>query len=163
MARLVELSGHPAVLPQAVELVEEYVRLPDAWHGTPPIDLPVWFREELAQFPGEAMPPRGEVVVGFSSTAAVAVGLLVPFTEQVVEMKRLYVRIESRRTGIGRLLVGRLVDNARAFGYEKLVLDVMTERHDAVRLYTSLGFVPAEPYRTYEALSVELTSLAMEL
>jgi ribosomal protein S18 acetylase RimI-like enzyme len=161
--RLVELGTNPTVLPSAIELVEEYVRLPDAWHGSVPKELPIWFQTELAQFPGDASPPTGEVVVGLLSDAAVSVGLLRPVADSVAEIKRFYVRAEARRRGIGRSMAELLINRARSLGYERLMLDVMTDRETAVRLYRSVGFTDAHPYRTYPSLDVALTTLGMDL
>ena len=64
---------------------------------------------------------------------------------------------------MGRSMVEHLISRARAFRYELLLLDVMTERQSAVCLYKSCGFVPTPPYRTYEAFDPDLTTLGLDL
>lgn len=65
---------------------------------------------------------------------------------QVCEMKRLYVLPEGRGTGAGRLLCERLLDDARALGFSKMLLDSLRRLEVAVALYERLGFTEIEPY-----------------
>ncbi|HWD24316.1 MAG TPA: GNAT family N-acetyltransferase [Acidimicrobiales bacterium] len=163
MIRLAALSGEPAIAAEALALVEEYLRLPDAWRGNPPEELPRWFRDELSNFPGDAAPPTGEVVVAFLDAAAAGVGLLRPLSGQIVEMKRVYVRASARRVGAGKAIVQRLIERARLLGYRELVLDVMPERRAAMQLYQSLGFTPIDAYRMYPSSDFRLNAFGIEL
>lgn len=47
---------------------------------------------------------------------------------------------DARGQGLARLVVGALVDDARAAGVEQLVLEVRGNNHGAESLYRSLGF-----------------------
>lgn len=51
-----------------------------------------------------------------------------------------YVERTSRGQGIGRQLLDRLVELARAAGYHKMVLAALARNHAGVGLYTSAGF-----------------------
>jgi ribosomal protein S18 acetylase RimI-like enzyme len=52
-----------------------------------------------------------------------------------------YVTAACRGRGMGRALMGGLLDRARACpGLEQIILTVTTEQTAAVRLYASLGF-----------------------
>jgi GNAT superfamily N-acetyltransferase len=62
-------------------------------------------------------------------------------------MKRLYVRPGDRGRGLGRILVERLIADARAIGYERMRLDtVEAAMRDAVVLYRQMGFKEIAPY-----------------
>lgn len=52
------------------------------------------------------------------------------------------VRPEYRRHGLGRELVGRLIEDARRAGLEELLLEVITQNTPAWRLYAEAGFEP---------------------
>jgi len=54
----------------------------------------------------------------------------------------MWVAPASRGKGIGRALVGAVVQWARSRGYRRVLLDVADENAHAVRLYERCGFVP---------------------
>jgi len=62
----------------------------------------------------------------------------------------MYVRPEKRGQGIARTLANLVIDEARARGYERLRLGTLSTMRPAQNLYTSLGFLPIDPYRQIE-------------
>ncbi len=62
------------------------------------------------------------------------------------EIKRLYVRPQYRKDGLGTVLMERILKDARRFGYQKMVLDTFPFLESAVRLYRRLGFVDSVQY-----------------
>jgi ribosomal protein S18 acetylase RimI-like enzyme len=62
-------------------------------------------------------------------------------------MKRLFVRREFQRKGLGRQLVDAIVSEAKEIGYQRMRLDTLPPKmNTAIALYRSLGFCEIEPY-----------------
>lgn len=66
--------------------------------------------------------------------------------EAVCEMKRLYVRPQYRRQGIGDELIKVLLEEAVKKGYKKMVLDTLERLQPAIKLYSKYGFVNTSAY-----------------
>jgi phosphinothricin acetyltransferase len=52
----------------------------------------------------------------------------------------IYVGQEARGAGVGKALLGALIDRARELGYHKLVLAAFPHNHAGMRLYSRFGF-----------------------
>lgn len=105
------------------------------------------FEEELASLPGKYAPPRGGMWLAITQDgSAVGCVALRPFDERSGEIKRLYVRPEHRRAGLGRALTLRAMDAADRQGYARLLLDTGPTMLAAQALYADLGFHEVPPY-----------------
>jgi GNAT superfamily N-acetyltransferase len=148
---VVLLSEHPEHVAASRRLLEAYLRLPDAWQrlGGAPHQLPDVFEREIAEFPGAAAAPRGDVVVATSADEVVAAGHIVPLDDSRCEFKRVFVEPEQRGRGIAAQLAEVMLRRGRALGYDHVALDVMPERTNALALWTAMGFRSCPPYRKY--------------
>lgn len=62
------------------------------------------------------------------------------------EMKRLYVKPEAHKKGIGLALCNELISTAIKHGYIEMVLDTLERLKPAITLYEKLGFSQTMPY-----------------
>ena len=67
-------------------------------------------------------------------------------SNEICEMKRLYVRPTYRNLNAGKQLAMAIIEKAKKDGYQKMVLDTLEKLKPAVRLYQSLGFIKTNPY-----------------
>ena len=82
---------------------------------------------------------RGRVIVARAGDAIVAVGTMKPVSDDVAEIKRVYVRPNARGQGIARAIMARLLDDARTERFAVVRLETMDFMHQAIALYRSIG------------------------
>ena len=105
------------------------------------------FASELESLPGAYAPPGGRLLLARDGVRVVGCVALRPLQNDTCEMKRLYVRPGNRASGVGRQLVERVIEQARAVGYTRILLDTLPMMAGAQRLYEQLGFVDVPSYR----------------
>jgi GNAT superfamily N-acetyltransferase len=93
---------------------------------------------------------RARLYVAEIAGEPVGMGGLRPVAADEVEIKRMYVRPPARGLGVGRAILQRLIDDARALGFKTIRLDSAPFMHEAHALYRSFGFVPSAPPEGWE-------------
>jgi GNAT superfamily N-acetyltransferase len=104
------------------------------------------FDRELAGLPGAYDAPHGALLGARAGGTLAGCVALRRIDDERGELKRLYVRPEERRTGLGLALAEAAIDEARRLGYRRILLDTTPGMEKAQALYERLGFVDTEPY-----------------
>lgn len=120
-------------------------------------ELPVHLRSfdsELSALPGVYGPPAGKLLLATVSGQPVGCVGLRPFPRpDTCELKRLYVRPLFRGGKLGQELAQRVMQEARALGYQRLRLDTHPPTMQAaLRMYRNLGFTEVSPESAVEGL-----------
>lgn len=131
--------------PEKIEEIRKLFREYEAW-----LDLDLCFQDferELADLPGKYARPTGRLFLILRENESAGCIALRKIDDEICEMKRLYVREKFRGSSLGRILIEKLFEEARAIGYKKMRLDTLPDKMPlAVKLYESYGFRKIPPY-----------------
>jgi putative acetyltransferase len=93
--------------------------------------------------------------------SVVGCGAIKRLDRQHAELKSMRTAVARKRSGIASLLLGHIIDEARAMGYTRLSLETGSDDFfaPARRLYEKFGFDYCEPFADYlpDPLSVFMT------
>jgi putative acetyltransferase len=117
------------------------------------------FEQELADLPGKYTPPTGRLLVALVDGRVAGAVAFRGLDGEACEAKRLYVAAEYRGSGIARALMARVMEEARAAGYRRMVGDTMPVMKQALAMYDRMGFRRIEGYSgsTEGAICIEYT------
>lgn len=105
------------------------------------------FEEELKNLPAKYAMPDGRLFLALVDDKIAGCIALRKLEQGICEMKRLFVRSEFRGLRLGKVLIEKLIDEARVYGYEKMRLDTLPDQMaKAVKLYKSHGFLEISSY-----------------
>jgi GNAT superfamily N-acetyltransferase len=138
---VIEIRTVPAGQPPASELVEAMVAEGLQVYGSR-LDVPGAPTATAEQMG----PPGGTFLVIYDDGRPVAGGGVKRLSDDVGEIKRMYVIPEARSRGLARVLLGALEDAARELGYSRVCLDTGPRQPHAKALYESTGYRPVDPY-----------------
>ena len=108
-------------------------------------DVEAMLRSDLADGSGFSPPARRMVLVVWQGRH-VGVGALKVLGRGTGELQRMYLQPAARGLGAGRLLLQRLVADARQLGLDCLRLESLKALEAAHGLYRAAGFVHIDPY-----------------
>jgi ribosomal protein S18 acetylase RimI-like enzyme len=135
----IRYADFPADVPALLAIWREFI-------ANSPVNLDYQGNDaEFSTLPGKYARPAGCVLLADRAGEIDGCVALRKVSADICEMKRLYVRPDARGAALGRRLVERLIEEARAMGYREMRLDVMAPSVSARRLYATLGFAPAAP------------------
>ncbi len=97
---------------------------------------------DLEDIAASYAPPCRTFLVAVAGDTLVGTGALRRTDRQSGEIVRVSVRRDWRGQGIGRLLVARLLEQAREQGLKRVVVETNNDWYDAIGLYRRCGFVP---------------------
>jgi GNAT superfamily N-acetyltransferase len=120
------------------------------------------FGAELVGLPGAYASPRGCLLLAQINNQAAGCVAFRAFDANTCEMKRMFVEPAFQGRGVGRALAERLIAEARASGYSRMLLDTGFLQIEAQSLYRSLGFIQIPPYYPIPD-AAHSTALFMEL
>jgi len=104
------------------------------------------FEEELRSLPGVYVPPRGQLLLATVDDAPAGCVALREVDATACEMKRMFVHERFHGQGVGRALATTIIGQARALGYQRMLLDTSIRQDEAKGLYASLGFRVIAPH-----------------
>ena len=109
--------------------------------------------------PGPYTAPAGGLWLAMSDESGIGCVALRPIDSRTAEVKRMFVDASWRGQGVGRALLGALIDGARRRGYDTLRLGTLHDMDAAQALYRSIGFRPIERYRPDELIDTRFFAL----
>jgi GNAT superfamily N-acetyltransferase len=88
-------------------------------------------------------------VVAYSDDVAVGCGAFKPFSEDTVEIKRMYTNPEKRGKGFASKILNELEVWAKEVGYNRCVLETGIKQPEAIALYEKCGYIRIPNYGQY--------------
>lgn len=92
-------------------------------------------------------------VVIYQAGVPVGCGALRPYTDDKIEVKRMYVLLEHRSKGLASVVLKELENWAVELGYHHLILETGIRQPEAIRLYTKNGYKSIPNYGQYQGVS----------
>lgn len=90
-----------------------------------------------------------DAVVAYIDDKPVGIGAIRPFSEDAMEIKRMYTLNEHRGKGIASAIVAELETWTKELGYKECVLETGKKQPWAISLYKTLGFTETPNYGKY--------------
>lgn len=117
--------------------------------------------KELAERDGDAHPFYAQynkinnikyVVVGYKDQLPVGCGAIKEYSEDTVEVKRMFVPLEFRGQGIAVKVLEELELWAKELNYSHLILETGKRQPEAIRLYQKSGYTVIPNFGQYTGM-----------
>lgn len=92
------------------------------------------------------------VVVAYRSQVAVGCGAIKRYSEQIVEIKRMFVLPEYRGQGIAGVVLSELEKWADELGFFESILETGKKQPEAIRLYQKSGYSIIPNFGQYQGI-----------
>lgn len=89
------------------------------------------------------------VVVAFQNEQAIGCGAFRKFDANTVEIKRMYVKVTYRGSGVANTVLSSLEEWASEEGFTKCVLETGNRQIDAIKFYKKSGYRSITNYGQY--------------
>ncbi len=89
------------------------------------------------------------VVVAYENSVAVGCGAIKEWTEETMEVKRMFVPLKNRGKGIATFVLKELEQWATELGYKKCILETGEKQPEAIQLYTKNNYIIIPNYGQY--------------
>ena len=104
------------------------------------------YKEELRHLEIKYGFPHGRLYLAYCDDKLAGCIGLRKIDEKNCEMKRLYVRQQFRGQHIGKLLIQKIIEDAKKIGYSYMLLDTLPFLESAIHMYKIFGFYEIESY-----------------
>lgn len=105
------------------------------------------FNEEVENLEHKYSRPNGVIFIAYNhENFPVGCFGIRAFSSTICELKRMYLKEETRGLGLGELMMKKAVSVGKELGYHKMRLDTLSSMLPAVGLYKKSGFYEIEPY-----------------
>jgi len=93
------------------------------------------------------------VVIAYSEDKPIGCGAIKEYSEKVMEVKRMFVTVESRGHGIASLVLQELEKWSLELKYEKCILETGEKQPEAIRLYKKNNYHVIPNYGQYSGVT----------
>ncbi len=90
------------------------------------------------------------VIVVYQNGEPIGCGAIRHYSEDTVEVKRMYVLENQRGKGIASTILNELENWAKELSYKKCILETGKKQVEAIKLYHKAGYIVIENYGQYK-------------
>ncbi len=95
-------------------------------------------------------PPDGIIYLIQVNESIMGTGSLRKYDENIGELKKLFIQPECRGNNYGKVIVQKLLEKGKEFGFKKIYLETQQYMEGAIHIYRSLGFTERAEYQKSE-------------